>query len=120
MNPVPYLKSLVGAVGATCPLCGAATMHSTAALAWGDENIVRDTFTTSLIVATLLLPIGILAQAPAVAAMPETFESQLRKFDSMSPDEVFARLRQYITALLSALPGFDPGNRLVDIVVERP
>jgi hypothetical protein len=74
---------------------------------------------TTILFVALSLPFCALAQAPA-AAMPETFESQFHRFNSMSPDEVFARLRQHVTALLSTVPGFDPGNRLVDLVVERP
>jgi hypothetical protein len=48
------------------------------------------------------------------------FEEQLPPFRRAAPDEVLDLLRRRATILLTPLPGFDPGSRMVDLMVERP
>jgi hypothetical protein len=68
----------------------------------------------------VLSPHGARAQPPSDATARQVFDSRLPTFRDQAPDELVARLRQRATALLSPLPGFDPGSRMVDIMVEQP
>ncbi|HEV7268223.1 MAG TPA: hypothetical protein VGN83_25445 [Falsiroseomonas sp.] len=66
-----------------------------------------------------ILPMAAFAQAPAQNDAQTAFEAQLPAYRRAAPDEVLVRLRQRVTALVSPLPGFDPGSRMVDLVVEQ-
>jgi hypothetical protein len=56
----------------------------------------------------------------ADASARQVFEAELPAFRRAAPDAVLDHLRRRVTSLLAPLPGFDPGSRAVDLVVERP
>ncbi|HTW25596.1 MAG TPA: hypothetical protein VME92_00610 [Acetobacteraceae bacterium] len=60
------------------------------------------------------------AQNASDVTAEAAFAAALPRFRQAAPDEVLDLLRQDITRLLTPLPQFDPGSRLVDDLVEQP
>jgi hypothetical protein len=70
-----------------------------------------------------LLCLGAAAAAAQPAPDPaaqRVFDARLAQYRGAAPDEILDLLRQRVTTLAAPLPGFDPGSRLVDLVVEHP